>query len=605
VSDRQPDRSSSERDRRVPDVRGEDHRPDAGASADAAPLFEIDQELVGIFVGEALEHLGSIEASVLALEESADDADALDEVFRLFHTLKGSAGALGFAHIHELAHTLEDLLHRARAGEHTIGAREVEIVFAAIDLLTRMVNAAQGRQPETTVGDLVAERRALQDAIAQLLDGGAGIGDARAEAERTDDDEIGDQSAKAETPSAGAPIGFGPVIQPTIGVDTRKLDTLVDLIGELVIAQSMIQQQSRLHAAADEPLNRTLAHCQRLTHEVHQGAMTMRLVPIRRTFQRMHRLLRDLSRRSGKAVDLTLSGEETELDRKVVDEMAAPLMHMLRNSVDHGIEDADTRSRAGKPRRGQLSLSAFHQSGSIVIEVSDDGRGLDTDALYERAVASGLIERGARPSDPELHALIFRTGFSTAERVTDLSGRGVGMDVVRRTVESLRGRIEIRSRRGVGTTFVVKLPLTLATIEGLLLGVGGQRFVLPTFAVQESLQPSPDRLRLVAGQGWLVEVRDELVPVMRLADLLDLPALPSEPTDGVLVVVDDDGRRLALGVDELLGKQNLVIKSLGEAFADVDGVAGGAILGDGRIGLILDAGGLIRLSDRGRVSHAA
>jgi two-component system chemotaxis sensor kinase CheA len=242
----------------------------------------------------------------------------------------------------------------------------------------------------------------------------------------------------------------------------------------------------------------------------------------------------------------------------------------------------------------------------VLISVSDDGRGLDTEALYARGVANGLIEPGARPSDAEIHALIFRSGFSTAAKVTAVSGRGVGMDVVRRNVEALRGRIEIRSRAGQGTTFLIKLPLTLATIEGLLVGVGDQRFVLPTFAVQESLRPTSDRLHAIPGQGWLVDVRNELVPVVRLSELFNINgATVDDPLAAALVVVEDDGRRIALMVDRLLGKQNVVIKSLGEAFTSIEGVAGGAILADGRIGLILDAGGLVRLCERQAPVRAA
>jgi two-component system chemotaxis sensor kinase CheA len=565
------------------------------APADGAPWLEIDQELITIFVGEALEHLGSIETSVLALEKAGDDAEALAEVFRLFHTLKGNAGALGFTHIQQLAHGLEDLLDRARAGEHQIGGPEIDVVFAAVDLITGMVRDAQGRDPASTVDDYTDQRIALQGAIARLLGEPGG--------ESADDGGIGEPIDEPAYAWRTVGAGQGAAL-PTIKVDTQKLDSLVDLVGELVIMQSMIHQHSGI-LSPDEPLNRTLAQFQRLTHDVHQGAMAMRLVPIRHTFVRMHRLVRDLSLKSGKAVDLALSGTEIELDRKVVDEIADPLMHMLRNSVDHGIEDPETRSRTGKPRRGQLSLSASHQSGSVLITVSDDGRGLDAEKLYERGLVRGLVEPGPRPSDAELHALIFRPGFSTANAVTEISGRGVGMDVVRRSVEALRGRIEIRSRPSEGTTFLIRLPLTLATIEGLLLDVSGQRFVLPTFSVQESMRPAPERMRAVPGHGWLVDVRNQLIPVVRLADLFNIPGAVADPLKAVLVVIDDDGRRLALMVDQLLGKENLVIKSLGETFINVDGVAGGAILGDGRIGLIIDAGGLIRLCDRERTVYAA
>jgi two-component system chemotaxis sensor kinase CheA len=596
VDERRPNRPIGDDDAFHPE--GEVDSLDANADGTAPLVVEIDPELVEIFVGETIENLGSIEASVLALDESQDDSDARDEVFRLFHTVKGSAGALGFSHIQALAHVLEDLLDRARAGRHQMGRREVELVLAAVDLLANLVRDIQKRPPADTIDDRASQRFAIQNAVAQLL------GEPASEQLAPDVREPLDVDWR-HTDSIASTTANPSLLQPTINVNTKKLDTLVDLVGELVIAQSMILQHARLLGTADDRLSRTLAQCQRLTHDVHQSAMTMRLVPIRRTFQRMQRLVRDLSWKSGKDVDLTLSGEETELDRKVVDEIAAPLMHMLRNSIDHGIEDPESRRRAGKTRRGQLAISASHQSGAVHIEVSDDGRGLDTDALYERGVARGLVEPSTRPSEAELHALIFRTGFSTAERVTEISGRGVGMDVVRRAVESLRGRIEIRSRRGEGTTFLIKLPLTLATIEGLLLAAGGQRFVLPTFAVQESLRPSSDRLRVIPGHGWIIEVRNQSVPVVSLADLFKMPAPPADPSAGVLVVVEDDGRRLALLVDELLGKQGLVIKSLGETFANIEGVAGGAILGDGRIGLILDAGGLIRLSERVRPWRAA
>ena len=575
--------------------------------ADGLPPLEVDSELTAIFVAEALDHLGSIEASVLALEE-AGASGAVDEVFRLFHTLKGNAAALGFAQIEALAHTVEDLLARVRAGQLQIGGDQVEVVLAAVDLATTMVRDIEERAAGRPGADVNDRVELIRVTIRRLIE----TEDTGADADAGAPDE--DFASPATTTSEAAPAPDDQTSgsrseaivhrQPTIKVDTRKLDSLVDLVGELVIVHSMIHEECG--ALADERLNRSLAQFHRITNELHRGAFAMRLVPIRQTFQRMQRLVRDVSRKSGKPVDLTVSGEDTELDRKVVEEIADPLMHMLRNSIDHGIEDPDARGRAAKPSRGQLSLSASHEGGSVLISVSDDGRGLDTEALYARGVANGLIEPGARPSDAEIHALIFRSGFSTATKVTAVSGRGVGMDVVRRNVEALRGRIEIRSRAGQGTTFLIKLPLTLATIEGLLVGVGDQRFVLLTFAVQESLRPTSDRLHVIPGQGWLVDVRNELVPVVRLSHLFNINgATVDDPLASALVVVEDDGRRIALMVDRLLGKQNVVIKSLGEAFTSIEGVAGGAILADGRIGLILDAGGLVRLCERQAPVRAA
>jgi two-component system chemotaxis sensor kinase CheA len=288
-----------------------------------------------------------------------------------------------------------------------------------------------------------------------------------------------------------------------------------------------------------------------------------------------------------------LSGEDTELDRKVVEEIGDPLVHMVRNSVDHGIESADRRRAAGKPEHGTLSLSACHQGGNIVITVRDDGGGLDTEKIHAKAVTRGLIAAGTACSPAEIHQFIFHPGFSTADQVTELSGRGVGMDVVRRNVEALRGRVEVQSAPGRGTTFVLKLPLTLAIVEGLLLQVGTERFVLPTFAVRESLRPRRDQVHGVWERQALIQVRDSLVPLVYLADVLGMPDARRAPWEATVVVIEDDTRQVALVVDELIGKQEVVIKSLGERFANVMGVAGGAILGDGRVGLILDAGGII------------
>jgi two-component system chemotaxis sensor kinase CheA len=323
--------------------------------------------------------------------------------------------------------------------------------------------------------------------------------------------------------------------------------------------------------------------------------MAMRMVPVRQTFQKMMRLVRDLGKKSGKLVELELSGEDTELDRQVVEDINDPLMHMVRNSVDHGIEDPEARIKAGKPPHGRLSLSAYHKGGSIVISVSDDGAGLNADRIRAKAVAQGLISPDQVLTESEIHQLIFRPGFSTAEKVTEISGRGVGMDVVRRNIEALRGRVEIQSAPGRGTTFVIKLPLTLAILDGLLLKAAGQRFVLPTFAVAESLQPRPENVHFVQGRPNMIQVRNALLPLASLPELLGIEEEPRPAYERTAVVVDDNGHRVAMLVDELLGKQEVVIKSLGVAFANVRGIAGGAILGDGRVGLILDAAGLTSL----------
>ena len=372
---------------------------------------------------------------------------------------------------------------------------------------------------------------------------------------------------------------------------------MVDMVGELVILQSLIHESPTLSALADERLSRNLAQLRRITTDLQRGAMSMRMVPIRQTFQKMARLVRDLSRKSGKQVELFLQGEDTELDRKVVEDINDPLMHMVRNSVDHGIEAVEKRLAAGKREVGRLWLRAFHQGGNIVIEIADDGGGLNKSRILEKAVSQGIVGANESLTDDAIHQLIFKPGFSTAEKITEISGRGVGMDVVRRNIEALRGRIEIASTPGAGTTFSIKLPLTLAILDGLLIASGSERFVIPTFAVRESLRPAANEVHTVQGQPRLVQVRDRLVPLVWLSDLFGMGVPPINPAEATVVVIEDDQRLIGLVVDRLIGKQEVVVKSLGEAFAGVRGVAGGAILGDGRIGLILDAHGIVTMSE--------
>lgn len=552
---------------------------------DDLSMLEADPELAVMFTTEAVDHLNSIEGLLLQLEQAPGDRRLLNDIFRPFHTIKGNAGALGLARIQELAHKVENLLDLARSGRHAVGAAEIDAVLAAVDVLLAMV-ANLGRRLRGEPADGVAPRQlAVMAAIESCIEGGGAVSAPAAAA------------PAIEGGAAASEGGAGPIDAGTgaVKVDTGKLDNLVDMVGELVIIQSLIDQDPALQRAADGRLTGNLAQLRRVTADLQRSAMSMRMVPIRPTFQKMARLVRDLSRRSGKQVELVLSGEDTELDRKVVEEINDPLMHMVRNSIDHGLESPEAREAAGKPPAGRLSLSACHEAGTIVIAIGDDGAGLDTARIREKAIERGLIAPADALSPSDIHQLIFQPGFSTAERVTEISGRGVGMDVVRRNIDGLRGRVEIQTEKGVGTTFLVKLPLTLAILDGLLVAVGQERFVLPTYCVRESLRPPREDVHAVQGQPRLVRVRDKLIPLAALAELFGVPRGVADAWDAAVVVIESDGRQAALVVDGLLGKQEVVIKSLGQAFSGVTGVAGGAILGDGRIGLILDPAGVMGL----------
>jgi two-component system chemotaxis sensor kinase CheA len=551
--------------------------------------FAADPELAGMFIADATDHLGTIEATILKLEAAPADLKLVNDIFRPFHTVKGNAGVLGITSIQEFAHKVETLLDLARSGKHPMGPTEIDVVLKTVDLLKLIIDELPARAAGKPTTDVSARRRELMDRVDALIAGSPpppsqGEGPAGA--------------VSAQAPSTGDDTGRAKVNrtedQSTVKVDTKKLDNLVDMVGELVIAQAILAEDPALRSA-DERLSRRLAHVRRITSDLQRDTMAMRMVPIRQTFQKMSRLARDLSRKFDKPCSLRLAGEDTELDRKVVEHLTDPLMHMMRNAIDHGVEPQESRQAAGKPATAELTLTAFHRAGFIVVELADDGAGLDTDQILARGVKLGLVPEGARPDPSEIHQLIFQPGFSTAARVTELSGRGVGMDVVRRNVEALRGRIDIQTVRGQGTTFSIQLPLTLAIVDGILLGVGSDRFVIPTFAVQESFRPLPEQVQTMQGQACLVQVRDRLYPLLHLGEVFGITGARQRISEGTVIICHDNGRCVALAVDELIGKQEVVIKGLGEMFRDVRGIAGGAILGDGRIGLILDTGGLLSL----------
>lgn len=586
-----------------------------------------DPELAGMFFAEALDHLGSIEATVLALESAPGDTRLLNDLFRPFHTIKGNAGALGVTSVQDVAHVVENLLDLGRSGRHPIEQAEIEVILRAVDVVTTMLKGIKLRLEGQTVPDVSAESLALVAEVERIIAVGPAAAGPAPEATEGRGAAPGPVLAPAADwllaplpDPAPDPVPLAPaerdllaapaqpkpetVTMDTVKIDTRKLDNLVDMVGELVIVEAMIQEDPTLAGLAGERLARNLGQLKRITSDLQRTAMAMRMVPVRQTFQRMARLVRDVGKKSGKLVELELAGEDTELDRQVVEDINDPLMHMIRNSIDHGIEDAATRAKSGKAPQGHILLSAYHQGGSVVISVADDGAGLNVEKIRARAVAQGLVAPDQVLGEAETHHLIFQPGFSTADKVTELSGRGVGLDVVRRNVEALRGRVEIVSVPGRGTTFLFRLPLTLAILDGLLLRAAGQRFVLPVFAASEALRPRPEQIHCIQGQPRMIQVRDTLVPLASLPDLLGIDEKPRPPSERTAVVVDDGGQRIALLVDELIGKQEVVIKSLGSAFSKVRGIAGGAILGDGRVGLILDAAGLTSLIRSGATRAA-
>jgi two-component system chemotaxis sensor kinase CheA len=385
----------------------------------------------------------------------------------------------------------------------------------------------------------------------------------------------------------------------SIRVDTDKIDKLINLVGELVITQSMLSDLGARFEITQVPLLlERMGQLEHNTREIQERVMGIRMLPIGTAFSRFPRLVRDLSAKTGKKIQLILSGEETELDKTVIESIGDPLTHLVRNSADHGLEMPEERLDNNKPELGTIRLNAFHSGGSICVTVEDDGRGLNRDKIFAKAIKQGLIAEHEKLTDDQIWPLIFKPGFSTAEKVTDVSGRGVGMDVVKRNIEGLGGAVSIKTALGKGTVFTLKLPLTLAIIEGMTVRVGKETYIVPLLSILESIQPKAGTIKTVVGKGELLNVRNTYVPMMRLYDVFSLQPEYIDPTKAILLILETEGEQVAVMVDEILGQQQVVIKSMEQNFRKIDGIAGATILGDGKVGFILDVRGLIEMSRR-------
>ncbi len=589
--------------------------PAAQDAMPEAPVVEslpadADPDLLGEFVAESRELLERSESALLALESNPGDAEAVNTVFRAFHTVKGTSGFLGLKLASELAHLAESLLSRIRNKEIRLTGGYADLALRSLDMLKKAVNsvedALRGAPLDVPAGyeelkSILTNPEAAGiseelSALQPVLDNEPEI---KAEPQDVDVDSRPEpQTDESVTAASAGEIKAAPKKQAasqrsaefesSIRVNTARLDRLIDTVGELVIAQSMVVQDRRLLDEDCHELLRKVTQASKIVRELQDMSMSMRMVPLRGAFQKMQRVARDLARKSGKSVELVADDGETEIDRHMVDILNDVLVHMVRNAIDHGIEPPDDREKGGKSRTGTVRLKAFHSGGTVVVEIRDDGRGLNREKILRKAIAAGLVEPDKPLTDNEVFNLIFEPGLSTSETVTDVSGRGVGMDVVRKGVETLHGRIDINTATGVGSTFTVRLPLTLAITDGMLVRVGCERYIIPTISIHLCFRPTRDQLSTVSGRGELVMLRGELMPIFRLHRLFGISSAIEDPAQGLLVVIGDEDRRCALLVDELLGQQQVVAKSLTKAVGKIPVVSGGAILGDGQVGLILD-----------------
>ncbi len=582
-------------------------------------------ENVGDFALEAKEHLTNAEAAVLALESGNIDPEQVNIVFRAFHTIKGVAGFLNLPRIVEVAHAAEFLLDKVRSNKLPLSAGVLELVLASSDLLGQLIGvlsggeaprerelrilvyrleaACEGRfigtpsstnstspQSKATPSSPKNTETAVAESIAEAKPAASTVA-TRATTPTADSATV----AEATTNAAAKQHTLAKADQ-SVKVSTQRMDALVNLVGELVIAQLMVVQDPVVGKLGDQRVQRNLAHLGKIVRDLQETSMSLRMVTLKSTFQKMARLVRDVAAKAGKRIQLEVEGEDVELDRNVVEEIGDPLVHMIRNACDHGIEPSSERVAAGKNETGTLRLRAFHSGGSIVIEVEDDGRGLSRERILRKCLEKGLIDPSrntAEIPESEVFNYIFLPGFSTAEKITDISGRGVGMDVVRRNIEALRGSVEIRSNPGKGSVFSMRLPLTMAIIDGMVVRVGNQRYIVPTLNIERSFRPTAEQLTKVLGKGEVAKVRDALLPIYRLQRVFQLAEGERELEHGLLLVLENGKRRACVFVDEILGQQQVVIKTLGDTQPQIRGVSGGAILGDGRVALIVDVGGLL------------
>lgn len=579
-----------------------------------------DTGLLRDFLDEAKEHLASIELNILSLEAEPDDQEAVSAIFRPFHSIKGVAGFLNLKDIHGLTHGVENLLDEVRSGQLCVSDTVVDLILQAVDMLKGLLADVEiSLHEEAPLPDASQMTQGFLERLRTFQEQAAGGADDQVGGAGREESGAGDDLVPGEgtnPPAVARPLDE-PVLQDqspiiaadeavsngerqrvkangaSVRVDTFKLDNLVDIVGELVIAQSMVLQNPGVQSINDQKLQKDSTQLHRITNEVQRIAMSMRMVPIKSTFQKLIRLVRDLSRKSGKDVKLVMKGEETEIDRNMVEEIYEPLVHMIRNAIDHGLEPPDERAQAGKNPQGTIVLAAEQKGGNIVIDIRDDGRGLDAEKIRATAIRRGILAAEEQLDERAVYELICHAGFSTKEKVTDISGRGVGMDVVKKSIEQLRGKMEIFSVLGQGSHFQFKLPLTMAIIDGMIIRVGNERYVVPTIALQESLRPNRDAYMTVQGKGEIIKVRDNLMPLIRLHRVLAVEPHCQNPWEGLLLVVNEDNRFYCLLADEIVGRQEVVIKSLGSSLRRVVGISGGAILGDGKVTLIIDVKGVI------------
>ncbi|HAU32539.1 MAG: CheA signal transduction histidine kinase [Desulfotomaculum sp. 46_296] len=566
-------------------------------------------EITERFIEEANELLDEAENVLLQLEGLPDDLELANNCFRFIHSFKGNSGFLGFEQLEKVSSHVENVLGEIREGKQSCNSVTTSFLLIAVDALRNaMALINDGKDPEIPgIDELVKHLEKLIVPPAEKSVETASFQPVEITEEDTENKKEKSPQAQTQPETVKKTLAIedkkenaAPEKQPQHGqqqairVDVEKLDTLLDLVGELVIAEAMVVNNQTLRGLQIDRFEKTVTQLDKITREIQEVSMSMRMIPLGGTFRKMVRLVRDLANKENKKVNLEIIGEETEVDKTIIEHISDPLVHLIRNAVDHGIENPQERRAVGKPETGRLTIEAKHSLGEVWIIVEDDGKGLNRERILQKGVERGLIYDGDNDlKDEEIWKLIFEPGFSTAEQVSDISGRGVGMDVVKKNIEKLRGRVDIRSKPGKGAMFIIRIPLTLAIIEGMVVKVGQTRYIIPIVSIKESFQTRADQITYTPDKLEIVSVRGELLPVLRLHELYNIEPLRQELSDGILVIVANEENKCCLFVDELIGQQQIVIKGLPAYLGHAKGISGCAILSDGDISMILDIEDLI------------
>jgi two-component system, chemotaxis family, sensor kinase CheA len=579
-----------------------------------------DQELLEGFLAETTELLEKLDDDLITLEKSPEDAELMNRIFRSIHTVKGASSFLGFDLLVKVTHKTEDVLNRLRKSELTLNSEIMDVILEAVDLVKTLVSDIKAgdiveRELESTIAKLIpflsesaTEATVLAPVFASLQQEekpklASAEPPPQAAATQASVPQVTPPAAKLKDPpvqKAAAAKGEELADNSTVRVDVKRLDDLMNQVGELVLERNrMIQLHSDYQFGLDpsafsDDFGKLSKRLNFVTSELQMQVLKMRMLPVEKVFKKFPRIVRNLARDLGKEVDLQIIGEETELDRSVVDEIGDPLIHLIRNALDHGLEPPDERLAAGKPRCGTVVLAAAHEGNQIVISIKDNGRGIDPDRVSRKALEKGLIteEQLATMGSREILDLLFLPGFSTKEQATDLSGRGVGMDVVRTNIRKLNGIIEIKNEIGHGSEFILKLPLTLAIIQSLLVEVEREVYSIPLASVIETMRVNQEEFHMVGGQEVL-KLRDSVLPLLRLQRVFSCAETGADRKTCYVVIVGVAEKRVGLVVTRLLGQQEVAIKSLGKFLANLPGIGGSTIMGDGRVALIVDPMGLI------------